>query len=141
MEKQILNLEELAGGGLAEKVNSAMKKVLENMQDPNTPWKVKRSITVKMAFTQNEDRDDTAVELSVDTKTAPASPIITRMAIGKNLESGEIFAEEYGPQIRGQMSLNDYEAKPEQEGTTDKAADEPTETTGNVTDFRAVKEA
>lgn len=139
MEKQILNLEELAGGGLAEKVNSAMQKVLENMQDPNTPWKVKRSITVKMAFTQNEDRDDSAVKLSVETKLAPASPLTTRMAIGKDLESGEIFAEEYGPQIRGQMSLGDYEAKPE--GTAEKAADEPAETTGNVTDFRAAKEA
>lgn len=139
MEKHILNLEELSGGGLSERIDTAMKKVLENMQDPNTPWKVKRSITVKMVFTQTEDRNDTAVELSVDTKTAPASPIITRMAIGKNLESGEIFAEEYGPQIRGQMSLNDYEAKPEE--TAGKAAAEPTETTGNVTVFRAAKEA
>ena len=33
----------------------------------------------------------------------------TAFAIGKDLQSGEIYAEEYGKQIKGQMSLQDYE--------------------------------
>lgn len=103
---ELLKLQELAGGALQEKANAAMKKVLDNMQDPNTPWKNKRSITIKLSFSQNEDRDDTEVELSVDTKLAPVSPVRTRMAIGKDLNTGETFAQEYGKQIRGQMSLD-----------------------------------
>lgn len=103
---ELLKLEELAGGALQEKANAAMKKVLDNMQDPNTPWKNKRSITIKLSFSQNEDRDDTEVELSVDAKLAPVSPVRTRMAIGKDLNTGETFAQEYGKQIRGQMSLD-----------------------------------
>lgn len=102
----LLKLEDIAGGALQEKANAAMKKILENLQDPNTPWKNKRSITIKLSFTQNEDRDDTAVELSVDTKLAPVSPVVTRMAIGKDLNTGETYAQEYGKQIRGQMSLD-----------------------------------
>lgn len=102
----LLNLEDIAGGALQEKANAAMKKVIDNMQDPNTPWKNKRAITIKLSFSQNEDRDDTAVELSVDTKLAPVSPVLTRMAIGKNLDTGETYAQEYGKQIRGQMSLD-----------------------------------
>ena len=102
---EALDLKNIAGGALQEKVDAAMRKVLDNMQDPNTPWKVKRQITVKIAFTQNEERDDTAVDLSVETKLAPVSPVRTRMTIGRDLRDGEVYAEEYGRQITGQMSL------------------------------------
>lgn len=54
---EALDLKNIAGGALQEKVDAAMRRVLDNMQDPNTPWKVKRQITVKIAFTQNEERD------------------------------------------------------------------------------------
>lgn len=102
---ELLDLQNIAGGALQEKADEAMRKVLENMQDPNTPWKVKRQITIKIAFTQNEERDDTAVDLSVETKLAPVSPVRTRMAIGRDLKDGKTYAEEYGRQIKGQMSL------------------------------------
>lgn len=101
----LLSLQNLAGGALQEKANAAFWKVLENMQDPNTPWKNKRSTSIKIAFIQNEDRDDMAVEVSVDTKLAPVSPVLTRMAIGKDLRNGKTYAQEYGKQIKGQMSL------------------------------------
>lgn len=96
----------MQGGALQEKANAAMRKVIDNMQDPNTPWKNKRSIMIKISFSQNEDRDDTAVEVSVNAKLAPISPVVTRMAIGKDLATGETYAQEYGKQIRGQMSLD-----------------------------------
>ena len=105
-EVDLLKLEEIAGGALQEKANAAMQKVLANMQDPNTPWKNKRQITIKISFSQNEDRDDSTVEVSVDTKLAPVSPVVTRMAIGRDLATGETYAQEYGKQIRGQMSLD-----------------------------------
>lgn len=103
---ELLKLQELAGGALYEKANDAMQRVLENMQDPNTPYKAKRSITIKIGFVQNESRNNTAVDISVETKLAAASPVQTMMAIGKNLQNGEVYAEEYGKQIRGQMSLD-----------------------------------
>ena len=102
---ELLDLQNIAGGALQEKADEAMRKVLENMQDPNTPWKVKRQITIKIAFTQNEERDDTAVDLSVETKLAPVSPVRTRMALGRDLNNGKTYAEEYGRQLKGQMSL------------------------------------
>ena len=107
----LLSLKDLANGALQEKADAAMRKVLENMQDPNTPWKNKRQINIKIAFVQNEGRDDAAVEVSVDTKLAPVSPVVTRMAIGKDLMSGKTFAQEYGRQNRGQMSLEDYSTR------------------------------
>lgn len=103
---ELLNLNEIAEGALQEKINAAMRKVLENMQDPNTPYKVKRGITVKIGFTQMESRTDAVVDVSVETKLAPSSPISTMMAIGKDLRNGEVYAAEYGNQVKGQMSLD-----------------------------------
>lgn len=45
-----VNLEEFAGGALQEKFDSAMEQVLANMLDPNTPWKNKREINIKVSF-------------------------------------------------------------------------------------------
>ena len=41
-------------------------------------------------------------------KLAPVKPIATRMTIGKDIKSGEVFAQEYGSQCKGQMTLDDY---------------------------------
>ena len=105
MEK--FNLQEIAGGALQEKANQALQQVLNNMQNPNTPWKNKRAVTIKMTFTQNEDRDDSTCEISVDTKLAPVKPVETKFSLGKNLKTGEVEAVEYGPGIKGQMTLGD----------------------------------
>ena len=48
MEK-IINLETLAEGGLTEKVNMALREVLNNIADPNTDYKVKRKLTIEPA--------------------------------------------------------------------------------------------
>lgn len=103
-----VNLEEFAGGSLQEKFDDAIEKVLANLMDPNTPWKNKRKISIEVTFEQNEDRDDTSVNVSVVPKLAPVKPIATRMAIGKDIKSGEVFAQEYGSQCKGQMTMDDY---------------------------------
>ena len=123
-----VNLEEFAGGALQEKFDGAMDQVLQNLMDPNTPWKNKRAITVKVTFEQNEERDDVSVDVAVEAKLSPAKPIGTRMSIGRDIKTGETFAEEYGSQVRGQMSLGDYQdqlndKEPEAEATENKVVD------------------
>ena len=129
-----VNLETFAGGALQEKFDTAMEHVLKNMMDPNTPWKNKRGITIDITFEQNEDRDDASVGVA-KTKLAAVKPIGTRMSIGHDIRTGETYAEEYGTQVRGQMSMEDYQ-KQEEENTS---AEEETEKT--VVDFRAAKQA
>lgn len=106
-----VNLEQFAGGALQEKFDRAFEQVMENMLDVNTPYKNKRVITIKVALTQNESRDDSVAEVSVDTKLAPASPIKTQFALQRDLETGKVFASEYGPGIKGQMSFEDLGEK------------------------------
>lgn len=99
---------ELAGGALQENAQKAIEDVVKNLQDPNTPWKNKREIVIKLKFTQNEDRDDCRCDISVEKKLAPVKPLETKFALAKDLETGEVFAQEYGKQIRGQINLTDY---------------------------------
>ena len=131
---ELLNLNEIADGALQEKINAAMRKVLENMQDPNTPYKVKRGLTVKLGFTQTERRGDAVVDVSVETKLAPASPLQTMMSIGKDLRSGEVYAEEYGKQVKGQMSLDMAKLAQVDGDTVDTETGEVV--SGNIVDYR-----
>lgn len=138
-----VNLEEFAGGALQEKFDDAMDKVLANMLDTNTPWKNKRKITVEVTFEQDEDRDDASVNVAVVAKLASVKPIGTRMAIGKNLQTGEVFAEEYGSQCRGQMTMDDYQRQQETEvdGKTVDTETGEIKDDSRVVDLRAAREA
>lgn len=110
---QQVNLEEIIGGALQEKFSKSFEKVVENLQNPDTPYKNAREITIKMKFTQNEMRDDVKCAVSVTEKLAPQSAMATQFAIGKNLQTGELYAEEYGKQMRGQMTIKDYQKEKE----------------------------
>ena len=104
-----VELKDLVGGALQEKFNKSFEKVIENLLDINTPYKNKRGITIKLDFTQNEARDDVQVTVDVVEKLAPQAGMKTSFSIGKDLQSGQVFAEEYGKQIKGQMSINDLQ--------------------------------
>ena len=126
-----VELQALVGGALQEKFNKAFAKVVENLQDANTSFKTKRKITIQLDFTQNEARDDVHVDVAVVEKLAPQAPMKTSFAIGKDLKSGELFAEEYGKQVKGQMTFNDLAPA---EPVVDTETGEIKES--NVVDFR-----
>lgn len=139
-----VELKDLVGGALQEKFGKAFEKVVENLQDQNTSFKVKRGITIKLTFDQNEARDDVSVSVDVSEKLAPQAGMKTSFYIGKDLQTGEIYAEEYGKQIKGQMSLKDYESRPPVQENVQKIDGDVVDTeTGEVigseiVDFRKV---
>lgn len=116
------------------------------MQDANTSFRIKRGINIKLSFSQNEMRDEVLCDIDVVEKLAPQAAMRTQFAVGKDLRTGELFAEEFGKQIKGQMSINDYvdpepqKTEPKVEEVNGKTVD--TETgeivTDNVVDFRKV---
>lgn len=103
MEKMI-NLETLADGALAEKVNIALKEVLGNIADPNTEWKTKRKLTVDITFQAQEDRELALLDIQTKTKLAPPKSVGTRIVIGTDGKGG-IMASEFGKQIPGQSTM------------------------------------
>lgn len=135
MEK--LDLAEIAGGALQEKAQAAIEEVAANMQDPNTPWKNKREVVIKLSFTQNEDRDDATCEISVSKKLAQVKPISTKFSIGQDLKDGGIYMEEYGKHIKGQVTLDDMQS--EQIIGEDVVNTDTGEVVGKVTKFKALE--
>lgn len=140
-----ISLQDIAGGALQEKANQAFAKVMQNMQDPNTPWKNKRKINICLTFEQNEDRSDCTCDISVDTKLAAVKPVSTKFCTEKNIDTGEIFAQEYGPGIKGQMSFDDVEQITEGNAVEVDGQVVDTETgeikENSVIDFRDAKQA
>lgn len=102
-----MELRELVGGALQEQFAKSFEKVVENLQNPNTPFKVSREINIKLKFTQNERRDDVKCGVLVAEKLAPQSPMETNFSVGKDLKTGELFAVEYGKQCSGQVTMDD----------------------------------
>lgn len=107
-----INLEEFASGALNDLINQEMKRVTENIQDPNTSPKAKRKITVEIIFKPNEQRDFVSTEVNVKPTLAPALGALTVMAMGRDPKTGEVDAVEIGNQIPGQMSFQDMEVDP-----------------------------
>ena len=133
-----INLKDLVGGALQEKFSNSFERVLENMQDVNTPYKPKREINIKISFVQNESRDDVMATVKVSEKLAPQGEMVTHFTVGKDFRTGEIFAQEYGNQLKGQTAMNLGGVDPETGEIVDKMLEEITEEE-NVVDLRKVK--
>ena len=131
-----VSLEQVMGGGLQEQFSKSFDRVIENLADPNTPFKEARKITIELKFTQNENRDDVFCAVSVKEKLAAQAPMNTAFMIGKNLKTGEIYAEEYGRhnRLKGQTSFNEIQVNPE----TGEVLEEKQPVNVEIVDFRKV---
>ena len=131
-----VSLEQIMGGGLQEQFGKSFDRVIENLADPNTSFKEARKITIELKFTQNEGRDDVSCAVSVKEKLAAQAPMQTAFVVGKNLKTGEMYAEEYGRHnhLKGQMSVDDMDVDPD----TGEVKEEPPKAINNVIDLRRV---
>lgn len=105
--ENFINLEQLAAGAFAEKLNEALLQVAENILNPNTEAMVKRGITVNIKFAPNKNRQVVNTTINVTTKLAATEAIDTQMIMGVNVRTGKMEIAEYNGQIRGQVMLTD----------------------------------
>lgn len=116
-----INLERLAGGAFAEKLNEALMQVAENIQNPNTEATTKRQINIAIKFAPNKSRQVINTQISVTTKLAATEAIDTQMVMGVNIRTGQIeiadFAEEepQKEEAAGQQEAEPAEAEREQD--------------------------
>lgn len=127
-----VDLKEMMGGALQAKFQHSFERVMENLQDRNTPYKDKREIVIKMTFAQNEARDSVVASVKVQEKLASQGELITQFAMGKDLRTGEVIVEEYGNQLKGQTMMGTSTV-----ANVDMETGEVLEDT--VVDFRKVK--
>lgn len=142
---QHINLEQFAGGAFTAQINRELKKVAENIQDPNTDATAKRKITVVMEFKPNEARDFVTTGVQAKATLAPALGAVTAFNVGTDLKTGEVQAAEIGKQLPGQMAMVLEDTGDEEDPmvrTVDPSTGEIYETPAiNVIDLRKTRQA
>ncbi|MDU1888735.1 MAG: replication terminator protein [Enterococcus faecalis] len=113
MSKEIeLNLAKLANGAIQEKLDGELEKVFENIHDPNTKPTDKRTVTIKLVFKPDENRQVVAMTSSFSTTPAPVRDFDTTILTGKDLTNGKIAARELKSEAPGQTYLDPETGEP-----------------------------
>ena len=137
-----IDMENFAGGAFTTQINHELKKITENIQDPNTDATAKRKITVVIEFKPNDDRNFVTTGVQAKATLAPALGAVTAISMGRDIKTGEVEAVEIGSQIPGQMSIEDVESdQTEDVKKVDLSTGEIYETTSDVINLRDRKQA
>jgi hypothetical protein len=103
-----LTLANLGNGGAIELFEEELKKILENILDPNTKAKAKRELTLKVTFVPNADRDSAEIEVECRAKPAPMNSASATIFLGRR--KGQAIAITHDPE---QFQIQwDEESKP-----------------------------
>lgn len=103
MSKNIdLPLSDLANGAIQGKLDYELKRVFENIHDPNTKATEKRTVTIKLDFTPNENRQTVNVDSNFTSKLANVEGVSTTVLTGKDLTTGKVEAKELKSNMPGQ---------------------------------------
>lgn len=80
-----ITLAGLSDGAAEELFKKALEEVARNMRDPNTDWKGRREITLKLVFSQEEDRQLGEVEVKCSTKLAGVKGVKRPLYLGMHM--------------------------------------------------------
>ena len=109
-EEYELKLTEIAEGGLQEKFNEVHQKVIENIHDPNTDHKAKRTVTIKLTYEADKNRETIGLQSDVSCKTAPPVGVASTLIVGAD-NDGQIVGKELRSGMRGQSYFDDEAVK------------------------------
>lgn len=100
-KKSILDM---AMGGIKERVDLEMSKIVDNIIDPNTAATKKRTLTVAIDFLPDDKRQNIQVKVTAKSKLEPTTPLATSLYMGANAD-GELEAVELTPIAPGQIDI------------------------------------
>lgn len=130
------NLSDIAEGGVQEKFATEMKKVADNILDPNTEAKAKRKVTLEMTLVPNDNRDAIDVMVSVKSRLAPQVGVTTTMLLGRNDDTGMIEANELQSGIPGQTYIDEHGVVKDDKGTPVDQLDQPQNSSSKIIDLQ-----
>lgn len=100
-EKTKKSILEMARGGVLERVDYEMVKVIDNIFDANTNPTAKRKLTLTIELKPDSDRQSVTVDYTVKSTLAPTNPVRTML-----YAASENTVIEMTPQIPGQTDIN-----------------------------------
>lgn len=102
-----LPLSGLAEGAIQEKLDLELKKVFDNIHDPNTKAQDKRTVTIKLEFVPDENRQIVKLNSNIAIKLANVVDTSITVLTDKNLTDGKIEAKELKSKVPGQTYFDD----------------------------------
>lgn len=102
-EVKEINLLDMMGGAVGERVSYELSKIMRNCKDLNTEPKKARMLTIEFAITPTEARDSASIRVSVKSKLAPVKALDSTLLIGGTAD--EPIVMEYTPQVPGQRNF------------------------------------
>ncbi|WP_088338773.1 replication terminator protein [Bacillus cereus] len=100
-----IDLNSLADGAVAEKVDAEFQRVLKNMADPNTDPTKPRSITLTLTFKGNKKREIWDCTSKVSSKLVAAKEVESTFIVGRD-NDGDIVGRELNSGVKGQMYID-----------------------------------
>lgn len=101
-----LPLSRLANGAIQEKLDVELNKIFENIHDPNTKAEDKRTVTIKLEFVPDENRQTVKLNSNISIKLANVKDVSMTVLTGKDLANGKVEARELKSNSPGQTYLD-----------------------------------
>lgn len=102
-----LPLSDLANGAIQEKLDYELDKLFNNIHDLNTKATDKRTVTIKLDFTPDDNRETVKIESNFTTKLANVTGVSTTALTGKDTTTGKVQARELKSNVPGQTYFDD----------------------------------
>lgn len=104
--ENIIDLNTFADGAVAEQFNRELRKVLENIADPNTDAKKSRRLTLTVTFKGDEQRDLATVHAQAKATLVPAKGVEAKIVMDYDSD-GRVTGAELKSGIKGQTFITD----------------------------------
>lgn len=98
---------EMCSGAFQERVDYEMKRLVDNILDPNTDPTAKRKIQITLELKPDQERTNVAVSCAAKSSLAPTAPVVTMLYI-----ADQNTVIEMTPQMPGQLNMEGDEQEP-----------------------------
>lgn len=100
-----LDLSQIGDGGLQEKVDKELEKVIANILDPNTEAKTARKLVITLTMKSDDTRQTVATAMEIKSTLAPQKAVATTILVGQ--EGDQIYANELKSNMPSQTYFDD----------------------------------
>lgn len=104
-EKEILDINELAGGAVQEAITFALGEIFENIKDPNTQAEKARKLNITLELKPDETRQIIKMRTTCRTVLVPVNSITTQLLLDR--DGNKLVAKELLKNDPNQIDFNE----------------------------------
>lgn len=101
-----INIQNLAGGAVAERIEHELKRIFENIKDPNTDATKVRKLSLNLTFKADAKRDLANLSFQAKPTLAPAISIETKILMDYD-NQGQVIGAELKSGMKGQTYIDE----------------------------------